>query len=225
MNFMYAESVELFQNAVTQLGGLSGTGHDSQRLMAWGLHAKLLAAWDEPQRVYHTRQHLDEGLARIYEWAPHVVTDDALPVLVLAWWFHDATYDPKEHNNEELSALLAEDALRLLGVPENFCLRIARLVMATDHREAAPENDYVADVLLDVDLSILGAEPERFAEYEAQVRAEYSSVSDEDYAVGRGKVLDQFRALAFSEPPALYRTDVGQTLLEQARLNLGPLTA
>ena len=52
--------------------------------------------------------------------------------------------------------------------------RVRRLIMATAH-QALPANQD-ENILVDIDLAILGATNERFAEYEQQIRAEYSAV-------------------------------------------------
>jgi predicted metal-dependent HD superfamily phosphohydrolase len=49
-----------------------------------------------------------------------------------------------------------------------------------------------AKLLTDIDLSILGADPARFDEYEEQVRKEYEWVAPEAFRTGRGRILAQF---------------------------------
>lgn len=209
-------SLEHFQQAVTELGG--GAADE--------LHAKLIAAWSEPHRHYHWLQHLEEGLVLIYRWAEPLLkagslNEISLASLVLAWWFHDAVYDTRGNQNEDLSAALAEAELSKVGVRLRWSVIIARMVQATDHRVTQPPGDLMTDLLLDVDLAILGAPSARFNEYEAQVRKEYGWVAEGAYREGRGKVMAHFRAQAFAEPPTLYRTAAGRTLLAQARANLG----
>lgn len=203
-------SLKQFQDAVTRLGG----GR------ADGLHAKLVAAWSMRPPGYHVLQHLDEGLVRVVRWGAPRLSPTDLAILVLAWWFHDAVYDTHSSMNEAMSAALAELELASLGIPLHYCARVAQLVVATDHRTPVAPGDLVTDLLLDIDLAILGAPSERFAEYEAQVAVEYGWVQPDAYAEGRAKVLAHFRALAFAEPPTLYRTEAGRTLLAQARINL-----
>jgi predicted metal-dependent HD superfamily phosphohydrolase len=48
------------------------------------------------------------------------------------------------------------------------------LIMATRHGEQPQESTH--QWVVDIDLAILGAEPERFKEYEKQVRQEYKWV-------------------------------------------------
>jgi predicted metal-dependent HD superfamily phosphohydrolase len=52
--------------------------------------------------------------------------------------------------------------------------RVRSLVLATRHCALPVTRD--EQVLVDIDLAILGAEPARFAKYEQQIRAEYSFV-------------------------------------------------
>jgi predicted metal-dependent HD superfamily phosphohydrolase len=93
--------------------------------------------------------------------------------------------------------------------------------MATEHSSPVPPGNLLTDLLLDIDLAILGAPAPRFNEYEAQIRKEYGWVDEAAYQEGRGKVMAHFRALAAAEPSPLYRTAAGRTLLAQARANLG----
>ena len=198
-----------FQNAITLLGGWDATA----------LHARLVEAWAEPTRRYHTHQHLAECLELAERWGAAGAPLDYAR-LVLAIWYHDAVYNPQGKDNEALSAELARDELASVGIPQNDCERIAQMVMATAHGTPVAAGDPVIDMLLDIDLAILGASPARFAEYQDQVREEYRWVDDAAYAVGRGKVLAHFEALANSDPQTLYRTPEGASLLAQARINL-----
>jgi predicted metal-dependent HD superfamily phosphohydrolase len=73
-----------------------------------------------------------------------------------------------------------------------------------------------AQVLVDIDLSILGAATERFDEYERQVRFEYAWVAPDAFREGRGRILEQFLAR-----PTIYGTPFFRERLEdQARRNL-----
>ena len=44
-------------------------------------------------------------------------------------------------------------------------------------------------LLIDVDLSILGAEAQRFAQYEQQIRAEYAFVPEDLFRTTDGRLL------------------------------------
>lgn len=176
-----------------------------------GLLPALLAAYAEPQRHYHTQQHLAECLAHfeaVQNRAQHPAEVE------LALWFHDAVYDIKGKDNELRSAQWAAQALGEAGLAEAICGRVHELVMATRH-EVLPEHDD-ARLLVDIDLAILGADSERFAQYDAQVRAEYAWVPWPIYGIKRKQVLQ-----GFLQRKAIYATPYFHVRLEQqARANL-----
>ena len=186
----------------------SGLGADS---MPSDVHARVVASYREPHRAYHTLQHLEECLSlRQRLDAPC----DAPAEIDLALWFHDAVYEPRRDDNEVRSAAWLVDVATRCGVEERVRERLHRLVMATCHRAAPQTRDEA--LLVDVDLSILGAPPERFAEYEAQVRREYAWVPEWLYRRKRREILIEFMGR-----PALYSTDACRHLFEaQARRNL-----
>lgn len=171
----------------------------------------MLAAWRAPQRRYHTLQHLGECLAAF----DAARSDAQAPGEVeLALWFHDAIYDVHRHDNEARSAGWARDALATAGASEEATQHVHDLVMATRH--AAPADTPDAMLLVDIDLSILGAPAARFGEYEAQIRDEYGWVDDAAFRRRRCEVLTAFLAR-----PTIYATARFRSLLEVgARANL-----
>ena len=176
-----------------------------------GLMQRLLTAWAEPQRHYHTTQHLCECLA-LLEPALDLATHPG--EVELALWFHDAVYDPKGKDNEARSADWATQSLAQAGADAAVQQRVRALIMATAH-DAEP-TDPDARMLVDIDLAILGAEPVRFAEYDTQVRAEYRWVPGLIYRGKRRAVLAGFLAR-----PAIYGTERFRALFEaRARENL-----
>jgi predicted metal-dependent HD superfamily phosphohydrolase len=177
-----------------------------------GLYDELIAAHAEPHRHYHTAQHLEECFAHFDELGSLA----AHPAEVaLALWFHDAIYDPKRQDNEEKSAEWARRTMLAAGAAPEAAARVHALVMATRHAAVPRVRDEA--VLVDIDLSILGASPERFDEYERQVRAEYAWVPEFLFRRKRRKVLDEFlaRASIFSTAP------IRERLEARARANLG----
>ncbi len=71
-------------------------------------------------------------------------------------------------DNEAASADWAARALRAAGADDALVGRVHALVMATRHDQAPATPD--EQLLVDIDLSILGAAPARFVEYERQIR-------------------------------------------------------
>jgi predicted metal-dependent HD superfamily phosphohydrolase len=173
------------------------------------LLAELVAAYSEPHRAYHTLQHLSEcfTLLDAYPGSP----DDPAS-LDLALWFHDAIYDTKRNDNESRSAEWARRSLA--GLSAARLDGLDQLILVTRH--AADPTTPDQQLLLDVDLSILGAPTARFEAYESQVRFEYSWVPETAYCDARGKILRGFLAR-----PVLFHTAHFSRLFEaQARKNL-----
>ena len=175
------------------------------------LYEQVLARYAEPQRHYHTPHHLDECFAQL-DGARELAERPA--EVELALWFHDAIYDPKRHDNEALSAIWARTSALSSGIERDAADRIEVLILCTRH-EAAPQ-DRDAKLLVDIDLSILGASAARFAEYEAQVRREYIWVPAFLYRRKRREILEGFLAR-----PTLFSTAPFRERLEApARANL-----
>ncbi|MFO0798180.1 MAG: hypothetical protein U0804_11950 [Gemmataceae bacterium] len=174
----------------------------------------LVTAYTAPDRHYHNLEHL----AEMFRVAARLtaITDDPAPVQ-LAIWFHDAVYDPRAADNEERSADLAATLLGPLGVPRDEIDRVGRLIRATAHlTHDRPPPDRDTMILLDADLAILGAAPERYARYAGAIRAEYAWVPEAEYRAGRAAVLKRFLAR-----PRLFWTDLAhQEGDAQARANL-----
>ena len=85
-------------------------------------------------------------------------------------------YDIKGKNNEQKSAEWAGAALDEAGVSKERITRIYDLIMATEHSAMDELDTPDKQLLVDIDLAILGSSTERFVEYDRQVRAEYSYV-------------------------------------------------
>jgi len=148
----------------------------------------LRRAYAEPQRHYHDQRHIADCLTE-FEAARYLAKQpDAVE---LAIWFHDAVYDPQAADNEEQSAALATRCLETAGC-RSLAGVVVELVMATKTHQVVAGTD--AALLVDVDLSILGQDEARFAEYEAQIRAEYAWVTPEVFNVKRAEILQRFLA-------------------------------
>lgn len=175
---------------------------------------QILSAYSEPGRAYHTVEHLMACFQVLDRVFPVRVLDPALPppsgvtnltpgqknLVELALWFHDITYDTHANDNEAQSAEVAMEVLRNgLDLPR-LAEPVRDLILATKH-DAAPTT-LEAQVLVDVDLSILGESTTTFEAYEQQIRAEYAWVPELAYKEGRAKVLNHFldREWIYSTP-------------------------
>lgn len=177
---------------------------------AW--HARLLRCYAEPQRAYHTLQHLEECL-RCFDEAK-VSGLIAQPDLIeMALWFHDAVYDPQGGENEALSAQMAVEALG----DGAMAREVARLILLTKSHQPGdgPDDAWI----IDIDLAIFAQPMKRVLEYERQIRAEYAWVPQAVYAEKRAEILT-----GFLKREQIYLTAWAHERLEsQARANLRAL--
>lgn len=179
--------------------------------------AALRSRYDEPWRHYHVwahphamLRHLDRAIADGVE-----LVDPAAAAGFVLW--HDAIYDPQAPHgrNELLSAALCRAEMAAIA----DALSVARTCTAIEAtiRHLPPDDDCPdAALLLDIDLSILGADEATFAAYDRAIRAEYAHVAEPGYRAGRAAILRRFL-----DRDRLYLTDWGVDRWEKAaRANL-----
>jgi len=200
---------DFLQRWLVLLKPLSASDKDKQEV-----YNTLRSHYAESHRAYHTFEHIKACLHHL----DNVVTNvDNAFYLELALWFHDVIYDPKSTTNERDSALYASDILQALGLSQQASTQVNHLILLTQH----PSNPQTFDeqILIDIDLSILGAESSGFAIYEKNIRQEYCWVDEKTYRSERAKVLASFLV-----QPRIYQTDYFFTASEQrARKNIDQL--
>lgn len=168
-----------------------GMGGDVQRMisdMPPLLRALLVERFTDSPLAYHNIAHIRhmlEGLERVF--AAGLSARD-LKVLRYAVWVHDAFYDTQAKDNERRSA---DIGLALLQWPEDELRDFETCVMATkghatDHR--------LAQILVDLDLSILASERDAYCDYALAIRDEYRVYPDAAYRAGRVQVLEHLCA-------------------------------
>lgn len=151
--------------------------------------AEIIERYTALARHYHTLAHLVD-LLRLFKEYRDLVQDQA--AVQFAVWYHDFVYEPHRSDNEAQSADIAGQRLHRLAVPDPIILKVKRLILATRHHTLLPgKDDFDSRFFLDCDLSILGADRERYAEYMQEIRQEYISVPLSDYREGRKAVLQR----------------------------------
>ena len=158
-------------------------------------------AYGAPGRSYHNLDHLVHGLSEIGVWASNAGANmEAVALLKKAFWFHDAVYAAPAQalSNEEASARLWLSA----GLNDNDREAIACLIRLTEHAQQQAAAHPLRDVMLGVDLAILGQTEEVYDAYAESIRAEYLGLDDVSYRTGRKAVLQHF--LASAERGELY---------------------
>ncbi len=175
----------------------------------------LVRAYGEPPRAYHSLSHVCSVIDQWRDvdqrlgWGQRAET-------FLALLYHDAIYVGGRSDNEERSAVFAREQagdLREIDVYE-----VERLILLTaQHGKLTPNIvDRDAGLFLDCDMSILGANPEAFATYEAGIRNEYSHVPDPLFRIGRKQFIQRLLA-----QERIFLSDDFHTRLDrQARINL-----
>jgi predicted metal-dependent HD superfamily phosphohydrolase len=150
-------------------------------------YVRLSAAYAEGHRAYHTERHIDECLALLDEVRALAVEPFEVES---ALWFHDAIYQPMSSNNESLSADWAGEFLKERGMESMRIERVRRHVLATRHVSSVQPDD--SGLVVDIDLAILGSVPDRYAEFERDVRREYRWVPGLVYRRKRAQILESF---------------------------------
>jgi predicted metal-dependent HD superfamily phosphohydrolase len=171
------------------------------------------AAYAQPGRHYHDERHLDDCLRQLED--SHPVDENERRLLRWAILWHDAVYDPGLPGNEEKSAELAQRELTACGVSDDDAAEVARLIRLTEsHR--TPPGDQLATLLISIDLSILGSDQARYAEYAADVRKEYAHVPEPLWQTGRTAVLQRLLEADPLFPDERFQRELGA----QARENM-----
>jgi len=171
------------------------------------------ASYAEPHRRYHNEQHLDDCLRQVDDLLELAERDRRRLRWALLW--HDAVYESGARDNEVRSAALAKQELTACGVDPADVAEVARLILLTESHRAA-EDDYLGGLVISIDLSILGSDPQRYRDYAEAIREEYAHVPDELWRAGRGAVLRRMLHADALYPDSKFR----DALEEQARLNM-----
>ncbi len=184
-----------FLEAWTQLT----TDLGCDRAAAATLGNELVGRHREPQRHYHTVEHIEAVLRHLQ------TLEAATPATELAAFFHDAIYDPTATDNEAQSAVLATASLDALGIESALIEHSAAIIRATAGH-VLPETPLPGmAAFLDADLAILGASIDAYQSYAIAIRREYGHMSDEEFRTGRARVLEHF-----AERDELYFTTAGR---------------
>lgn len=147
----------------------------------------LYAAYSEKHRYYHTVKHIEAMLAH-YDAVKDLAERPA--EVELAIWFHDVIYKPFSKSNELDSAEWAKEFCLSNGYDLEGAERVHSLIMATLHNGKAQDKDQ--KLIVDIDLTILGASPEVYEEFERNVRKEYKMVPSFIYRKKRKELLESF---------------------------------
>ena len=148
---------------------------------------ELIKAYSATDRFYHNINHIEDCLLLFDQTKSLAAHPEEVE---LAIWFHDAVYDTKRSDNELKSAEWAEAAVKQAGLSTVIAERVTFLILATRHDQELTDRD--AQLIVDVDLSILGREAAVFWQYEENIRKEYAWVPAQLFRQRRIEILNGF---------------------------------
>ncbi|HVF64576.1 MAG TPA: hypothetical protein VNE58_11335 [Casimicrobiaceae bacterium] len=173
---------------------------------------EVVAHYAEPHRRYHTLGHVDDCLERL-----DGVRDlpDEPHAIELALWFHDVIFSATSKDNERRSARFYLDCGN--GAPPRFQRKVCSMILASTHVNAMCHDDL--GYALDIDLAGFGHPWPQFRSTTDVVRAEYTHLTDAQFATGMSCFLG-----ALLKRAAIYRTPVFRDANEKtARANIARL--
>jgi predicted metal-dependent HD superfamily phosphohydrolase len=162
----------------------------------------ILECWNEIEneytletRYYHNLVHIENMLAELKGIESDVKDKDAL---LFSIYYHDIIYNTTKSDNEFKSAMLFQKRIERTSFKQiEKCVK--QIELTKEHKLSI---DSDANILLDLDLSILGKSKKEYLEYSESIRGEYKMYSDYEYRNGRKKVLIKLLNI-----PTIYKTD------------------
>lgn len=151
----------------------------------------LVSLYSTYGRHYHTLEHV-ENCIELVSTIRHPNVDHDAAQMALFW--HDAVYVVGSEHNEWQSALLVDAILPSVTVKRGVLVRQAILGTASHDilRNVAEVGGATIAAVCDVDMAILGTEPDVYRSYVSLVRKEYGRVGDDRWREGRSAFLRGF---------------------------------
>ncbi|KAL1130302.1 hypothetical protein AAG570_013240 [Ranatra chinensis] len=177
--------------------------------------------YSRPERVYHNLTHLLDKYLLYRTVEAHITNKTAV---CLALFFDYLEYDPKsmensEKNIERFKTFSSETGINTdseLYVDVIALLRCSGTHITEEHKAKDMYGTEDKHYFLDLDVAILGTEPDQYAEYAEKVKQEYHFLPPHLYNSLRLKVLQNFLQI-----PNIFATKVFRDKFEkQARLNI-----
>ena len=175
------------------------------------LWLELVAAYSGKKRHYHNLKHI-EMMYSEFDRSNDLISDrDSFQFAII---YHDIIYNVTKNDNEEKSGQLACERLIDMGYPKNKIQVVQKMIQATKSHNIADNAD--TNLLVDIDMAVLGYDWEIYKLYAQNVRKEYSIYPDFMYKKGRREVLRYFLNM-----DKIYKTEKYQDLYEtKARTNI-----
>ncbi len=149
------------------------------------------------KRHYHSLVHLEKLLESLLP-IKNLIND--WDTVMFTLFYHDIVYNTLRSDNEDKSAVFAENRMLKIGLPTDMIIGCKKQISATKLHELSLDSDI--NYFNDADLAILGQEWEVYQQYMLSIRKEYAVFPNLVYNPGRKKVLD-----SFLKTDAIYKTD------------------
>jgi len=183
---------------------------------AWGatreqcvaMYQSLVDAYCSKYRHYHDLTHIEYMFDLASEVEDLIDNNRAF---YFAVWFHDAI-QKLGRDSEALSSELAAKQLSRLQAPKELVNQVQKLILATKHSKSRSVKGDAA-LLVDIDLAILGSQPEQYSKYANNCRKEYK-IPEAIYRLARQSVLKQFLSQTH-----IFHTEVFRKQFEQQAWN------
>lgn len=159
--------------------------------------SKILKQFNEEHRYYHNFDNIQEKF-RHYENVKSILRDP--DAVALALFFQYFEYDPKSVDSAEKNVEHFQKFADQAEIPKDSPLRakvLNLLEAAAIHSTEAHKTDGTygnedCHYFLDIDVAILGTDPESYNEYTTLIRKEYEFLPDNTYKSLRLKILQSF---------------------------------
>lgn len=148
-----------------------GRKYTNNNTLLCDIYFDIEERYSASNRHYHNLTHIEKMLNEIYARQDKIKNLDKL---LFSAWFHDIIYNPWRKNNEEKSAAYAIKQLSKIGVDNNLIQEIKYLILQTqNHLKDNRVNEFDDQLFLDIDILILAADRNEYAEYLINVKKEY----------------------------------------------------
>ncbi len=156
---------------------------------------EIYSCYTDQSRYYHNLSHLSNMLAELESIKSEV---KELDTLLFSIYYHDIIYSTSDSNNEYNSAMLFKK--RIANTSFQYADKcIAQILQTKEHKVTQINDD---NILLDLDLKILGESKSDYQVYCQNIRKEYKIYSDTEYSAGRKMALSHLLNLS-----SIYKTD------------------
>jgi pantetheine-phosphate adenylyltransferase len=151
----------------------------------------LSAKLKESHRFYHNESHISDILDNIEKKYPDNTNAKDKTILILTAFFHDAIYDPRRKDNEQLSVEFFRKCISSGGCNEENAEAICQIILDTRNHKPSSE---LSGVFCDLDLyGLRHGDTQRVFTDEQNIFKEFQFYDYSDYKSGRIQFLEAYR--------------------------------